>query len=334
MSDTAHSGKARIDGQGRLQVPARIIPPPPTISEEARRSLSTPMFPARDAPWPPLHDKQAWRAVIAARDASMAKIFSRLPPFSGSVRTHELEHASLYELVPAQLASRSPGRAVLYVHGGGYVMGAGALAVRAAETIAIAAQCRVYSVDYRMPPDHPFPAGLADTVNAWRFVLERHAPGATAIMGISAGGGLAASAVLKLRDEGLPLPGAALLLTPECDLTEAGDSFATNLGVDTVLQEPLRECNLLYAGGHDLRDPYLSAVFGDFTPGYPPTLLQSGTRDLFLSNTVLLHRALRRARVEAELHVFEAMPHGGFFGAPEDQEAMAEQLRFLDRHLH
>jgi len=87
------------------------------------------------------------------------------------------------------------------------------------------------------------------------------------------------------------------------------------------------------AAGADLRSPYLSPVFGDFSKGFCPTYLQSGTRDLLLSNTVLLHRALRRGGIEAELHVWEAMPHAGFFGAPEDAEALAEQLRFLDRHL-
>jgi acetyl esterase/lipase len=90
----------------------------------------------------------------------------------------------------------------------------------------------------------------------------------------------------------------------------------------------------LYAGSHDLRDPYLSPIFADFSKGFPPTLLSSGTRDLFLSNTVLLHRALRRAGIEAELHVFEAMSHGGFFGkAPEDRELLGEHVRFIDEHL-
>ena len=87
--------------------------------------------------------------------------------------------------------------------------------------------------------------------------------------------------------------------------------------------------NQLYAGGHDLADPYLSPLFGDFTPAFPPTFLQAGTRDLFLSNTVRMHRKLRSAGVDAELHVFEAMPHGGFFGAPEDAELDAEVRRFI-----
>jgi len=130
-------------------------------------------------------------------------------------------------------------------------------------------------------------------------------------------------------DLGLPLPGACLLATPEADLTESGDTFETNDTVDVVLKYRLTETIALYANGHDLRHPYLSPLFGNFGRGFPPAILTSGTRDLFLSNTVLMHWALRRAGIEAELHVWEAMPHGGFFGAPEDQEVLAEQARFI-----
>ena len=159
-------------------------------------------------------------------------------------------------------------------------------------------------------------------VESYRDLLTRHRPpGKVAVVGVSAGGGLAAAGILKLRDLGLPLPGAAVLLTPEVDLTESGDTFETNKDIDVILGRRLTESIELYAGGHDLRDPYLSPLFGDLRRGFPPTLLISGTRDLFLSNTVRFHRALRRAGLQADLHVFEAMPHGGFFGAPEDAES-------------
>jgi len=90
--------------------------------------------------------------------------------------------------------------------------------------------------------------------------------------------------------------------------------------------------NLLHAGGHDLRDPHLSPLFGDFTKGFPPTLLQSGTRDLFLSNTVLMHRALRRAGIPAELHVFDAATHVMFMAGPEAEDRTREVRGFCDRH--
>ena len=129
------------------------------------------------------------------------------------------------------------------------------------------------------------------------------------------------------------MPAAVVLASPEADLTESGDSFHANLGVDTVLTESLMPANLLYAGRHDLEDPYLSPLFGDFTRGFPPTLLATGTRDLFLSTTVRMHRRLRAAGVAAELHVTEAAPHGGFFGSsPEDAEIGRDVRRFIGEH--
>ena len=128
------------------------------------------------------------------------------------------------------------------------------------------------------------------------------------------------------------MPAALVLISPEADLTESGDTFNTNRGVDYVIVQGVPDLIALYAQGHDLRDPYLSPVFGDFD-GFPPTFLQSGTRDILLSNTVRLHRRLRAAGVDAELHVWEAMPHGGFFGAPEDAEVVAEVHRFIADHI-
>jgi monoterpene epsilon-lactone hydrolase len=137
--------------------------------------------------------------------------------------------------------------------------------------------------------------------------------------------------VLRAKDEGLPMPAALVLLTPQLDLTESGDSFHTNLGIDII--GPLMPMNRFYANGHDLAHPYLSPLFGDAT-GFPPTFLQTGTRDLFLSNTVRMHRKLLAAGVQTELHVFEAMPHGGFGGnTPEDAELAAEVKRFSEQHL-
>jgi acetyl esterase/lipase len=140
--------------------------------------------------------------------------------------------------------------------------------------------------------------------------------------------------LLKARDLGLPMPAACVLHSPEADLTEAGDSFETNNGIDGVLTR-LTNSIALYANGHDLRDPYLSPLYGDFSKGFPPTILTSGTRDLFLSNTVLMHRALRRAKISAELHIWEAMGHGCFFGmAPEGQEVLEEHARFIRQCLY
>jgi epsilon-lactone hydrolase len=186
-----------------------------------------------------------------------------------------------------------------------------------------------WAVDYRMPPLHPYPTPLDDCMAVYRALLDRRAPQDIFVGGGSAGGNLAAALIARAKDEGLPMPAGLVLMTPEVDLTESGDSFTTNLGIDNVLGR-LMQTNLLYANGHDLTHPYLSPLFADVT-GFPPTFLQAGTRDLFLSNTVRMHRKLRSAGVDAELHIWEAMPHGGFGGAPEDIEIRLELRRFLDR---
>jgi len=116
--------------------------------------------------------------------------------------------------------------------------------------------------------------------------------------------------VLRARDEGLPVPAAVVLLTPAVDLTESGDSHQTNLGLDPLLPGSGRPAFLLYAAGQDLTHPYLSPLNGDFTKGFPPAILTTGTRDMLLSDTVRMHRALRTAGIPAELHVTEAAGHG------------------------
>jgi acetyl esterase/lipase len=182
-----------------------------------------------------------------------------------------------------------------------------------------------------MPPDHPYPASLDDCLTVYRALLNEREPTEIIVGGSSAGGNLAAALMLRARDEGLPLPAGLVLLSPELDLTETGDTFHTNAGIDPM--GTLMLPNLLYAGGADLADPYLSPLFGDFTKGFPPTLLTSGTRDLFLSNTVRMHRALRDAGVEAELHVLEAAVHGNFGGTSPEEASLNRDVRlFCEAH--
>jgi acetyl esterase/lipase len=120
------------------------------------------------------------------------------------------------------------------------------------------------------------------------------------------------------------------MMTPGLDMTRGGDTYRTNRFLDVNLYGGAEDGPRLYAGSSDPTHPYLSPIFGDFAKGWPRTILTSGTRDLLLSDTVRMHRALRRAGVEAELHVSEASPHGGFMGAnaPEDMEIVAECRRF------
>lgn len=317
-----------------VKLEPRTIPVPSSISAPAQATLQR-LVGADGVPlnalhsMPASHDHDGWRqlqAVVAQNYASANA--GQADALRANLHTITVETATVHVATPQ---GHTP-FAYIDLHGGALVFGGGENCRIAAGKQADLHNVMCYGIDYRMPPDHPYPAALDDCVATYRHVLKHHAPEHIVIGGRSAGGNLAAAMVLRARDEGLPMPAALVLLSPEVDLTESGDSFQVNRGVDVVLPMPLMSTNLLYANGADLSHPYLSPLFGDLT-GFPPTFLQSGTRDLFLSNTVRMHRALRQAQVPALLHVFEAMPHGGFMGAPEDAELAAEVAAFVREHL-
>jgi monoterpene epsilon-lactone hydrolase len=319
------------DSRSSLHVPARDIPVPTFLSPEAQAVLGMGRF--EEAAYPALDDPDAWRAMVEARDALvLAMVEPRAALVEAAVVETDLDGVKTFLVTPRGVRDDDR-RVSLEIHGGGLIMGGGGCCRAMGMSSAGASGARTWAIDYRMPPRDPYPAPLDDCLTAYRALLREHRAEDIVVRGASAGGNLAAALILRARDEGLPLPAAAVLMTPEVDLTESGDSFHTNLGVDSVLTQSLMPANLLYAGGHDLAHPYLSPLFGDFSTGFPPTFLATGTRDLFLSNTVRMHRALRAADITAELHVLESAPHGGFFGAaPEDAALVREIRRFCETH--
>lgn len=314
----------------------RFIPFPTSVSPEAQKASRLAAAINHDTMRPeafaiPLEDAEGWAKARSAATAFMGQLFA---PLMASVRStienHDMDGTVVHVATPRDPVHRD--RVYLDIHGGAFVTGDGAFCRLGAGLSADLHGIRCYAVDYRMPAEGPFPAGLDDCIHVYRALIDQYGARNVAVGGTSAGGNLAAALVLRARDEGLPLPASLMLGTPEVDLTESGDSFTTNLNLDWTLPTSLMVMNLAYANGADLKHPYLSPLFGDFTRGFPPTFLHCGTRDLFLSNTVRMHRALRRAGVPTELHVFEGMPHGGFFGAPEDVELALEKARFVAEH--
>jgi len=309
---------------------AEFATPPPApsfLSEAARAGLEQPIVPAQ---YPAQNDQAGWEQWVGQTDAMVAEMLSGMPPLADS-ELRDIAGVPTYVLTPknADVADDAP--VYLTFHGGALVMGGGDLTRVMAEFNVAVTGILNWAPDYRMPPLHPYPAALDDAVAVYRALLEVRQPSQIVVGGGSAGGNLAAALLLRAKDEGLPMPAALVLLTPEIDLTESGDSFTTLAHVSVGLQT-LRDVNLLYADGHDLRDPYLSPLFGDLS-GFPPTLLIGGTRDLFLSNTVRMHRRLREAGVDADLHIFDARPHAGYGNAPEEAAVSAEQAAFVRRHL-
>lgn len=313
-----------------LHVPARDIPIPVHLSPEAAAQLAGGTM--SNPPWPEVGDTQAWRDLVTQMDqlgeAGLAMMSQHI---AASVEEIDAGGARVFVVTPDDHDPADP-RVYMEFHGGALLWGGGNSCRSMGKISSAMMGAKCWAVDYRMAPDHPHPAPLDDCVAAYRALVETTDPANIIVGGASAGGNFAAATMLRARDEGLPLPAAVVLMTPEIDLTESGDSFNTLLGVDTALTSRLMPANLVHAGGADLRDPYVSPLFGDFTKGFPPTILFSGTRDLFLSNTVLMHRALRRAGVEAELHVFDAATHVMFMAGPESEDRTRELRTFLQRH--
>jgi L-lactate dehydrogenase (cytochrome) len=314
-------------------VRARDIPIPQNLSSAAKAALleraatAAPSYPAPD-------DKKAWHDYTAA---------CRKPPKPGrrvlGYRREMEEHVTSTEAdlggAPAFLiqpkSGDTSGRILYNIHGGAFIGDIGEVCRRMTVGVAYSLAAKTYGVDYRTPPTDPYPAPLDDCLAGYAFLLKRYRPEQIVVRGISAGGNLAAAMMLRCRARGMPFPAGLILATPQLDLTESGDSFAVMNGVDVVLKGSLMNANLLYANGHSLTEPDLSPLFGNFEPGFPPTLLTAGTRDTFLSNAVRMHNALRRSGNHSELLIEEGMPHGGFFGAPEDDALMADIREFAER---
>ncbi len=200
-------------------------------------------------------------------------------------------------------------------------------------------QIKVISIDYRMLPDYPFPAGLDDVIAVYKEVLKTYKPSHVGMFGTSAGSGLTAAAMFKLKELNLPQPAVVGLGTPFIDITKTGDFYFTNQDLDNFLvtyDGLLSSIAKLYAGTNDMKNPLISPIYGDFKKGFPPTILTSGTRDLFLSNTVRIHQKLREAGIDAYLQVFEGCSHAFYLqvlDSPESKQAYQEMVRFFDKYL-
>lgn len=215
---------------------------------------------------------------------------------------------------------------LLYLHGGGYVIGSVNTHREAVARIARAANGRALSLDYRLAPEHPFPAAVDDATAAYRWLLvQGDDPRTIVIAGDSAGGGLAAATLLALRDAGDPLPAAAVLLSPWLDLACTGASMKANAAADPILsRERLLRWAAHYLNGADARTPLASPLYGDLA-GLPPLLLQAGTAETLQDDSVRFAERAQAAGVDATLELWDEMIHVWHLFAlmlPEGQQAI------------
>ena len=282
---------------------------------------------------------QAWIEVIEKRDEQSAAAAKQLAEkLNITVEEKTIAGVTVRYVYPPTVDPRHKDRLFIHTHGGAYILGEGDAGVGEALLIAHYVKIPVISIDYRMPPKHPFPAAVDDVLGVYKELIKKHNPKSLAIGGSSAGGGLAMASIQNFKAEGLELPGVLFLGTPWTDLNKIGDSYFLNEGIDQVLvsyEGVLEGAANLYAGENDMKNPLISPIYGDVS-GFPPTYLVTGTRDLFLSVTVRAHRKLRTAGVIADLNVYEGISHGqyGFvFGSPENIQVHTELGEFLDKYL-
>ncbi len=318
------------------EVPAKAIPVPGTVSPEIQKQIAAPLTPTWNV-IPTTAD--GWREQVAAGALAAEKgIPALLKKLNVRVEPTVIDGVKAFIITPETIAEENKNRLLIHVHGGCFVSSPGLSGTVEGIYMAGLEHVKVISVDYRMPPDHPYPAALDDAMTVWSATAKTHDPKKMAIFGSSAGGNLTLAMVLRAKRDKLPLPAAIAPGTPMSDLTGTGDSFQTNSMLDNVLVASGASCDqraALYTNGHDLKDPMLSPVYGDLS-GFPPTILTTGTRDLLLSNTVRVHRKLRNAGVPSTLQVFEGQSHAQYYrdiNAPETKEAFDEIGMFFNQYL-
>ena len=322
---------------GPRSVPAHVIPVPTAeVSPELQKLIANPYPPTFNIdPKTP----QEWKDWVASRaQVSIAALPALKEKLGVKVESSMIAGVHVFVVRPSRVPPANRQRLLIHVHGGGYVLGPGEAGLAEAVLMAGFGGFNVVSVDYRMPPDFPYPAAMDDAMAVYKAAIKVTPPHNIAIFGTSTGGGMTLAMVLRAKAEKLPLPGAIAPGTPWADLAKIGDSYETNEWVDNVLvtwDGWLGHAAKLYANGHDMKDPQLSPIYGDFR-GFPPTILTTGTRDLFLSLTVRTHRKLLRAGAVADLQVYEGMSHAQYnFGPdmPETKEVFTTIAKFFDKHL-
>lgn len=228
------------------------------------------------------------------------------------------------------------GRIILYLHGGAYCLGSINTHRALAAHIGSAAQARTLIIDYRLAPEHHHPAALDDAAAAYKWLLTQgHSPQNIAVVGDSAGGGLTLAMLLKLREENVPMPGAAVTLSPWTDLAGTGTSMKQKRSVDYILsQQFLSKSAKMYTNGHSLENPFISPVYASFGK-LPPLLIQVGTDEILLDDAIRLAEKAQADGVDVTLDVWERMLHVWQMGAPyipEAKAAVAQIGAFIRQH--
>lgn len=318
-SDTSY-----IDAQGSAHI-TRVVPVPPDLSPEAKKGLARPVS---DEAEPETLEQR--RKHTDDWQEHAGEVSRRLYP----VKVDKDVIAGVPVRVVTPLSDASNDAVLINLHGGGFNSDSGSLT----ESIPIAnlTHIKVIAVLYRLAPEHPFPAGLDDAVALYKELLKKYRPERIGVYGTSAGAILTGEMAVRLKQQGLPLPGALGIFSGSGDLSRSADSLAMYAlnGLSGHLEPPKSEGHHEYLGSTDARDRVASPLFADLH-GMPPALFITSGRDLLLSGTTILHRAFLRAGNHPELVVFEGLPHAFWNDAelPESKEAYGYMAQFFVKKL-
>ena len=295
-------------------------------SNEARAFLDTYKAPIRDESAEALPGIRA--SSLAAAKSAATRVKRRL-----KLKTREIEIAGVpcLDITPPTIRDE---RTLLYLFGGGYVVGSPLEDLVISGTLAVYAEARVISPDYRLAPEHPYPAAVDDSFAVYKDLIESVPAGGLALAGESAGGGAALAIMQRARSQGIFLPSVCALLSPWCAIDEMGAT------VDLMLDPTFTEGHLEtianhYAGTHDRSLPELSPVNGTYDETFPPTIITTGTHDKFLSQVSRLARVMRENGIGVDLRVWEDMWHvfEWYDDLPEADASLIEIAAFLDDHF-
>ncbi|MBZ5683652.1 MAG: alpha/beta hydrolase [Acidobacteriia bacterium] len=322
------AGSATFDADGTAHI-TRVVPMPATISPEAQTWLESL---THTTPGPEtLAERRARTDAWRAQDSAEAR---KLYPVNVEEATTAGVRTDI--ITPMTMPAENKTRVLINLHGGGFNSDSGSLI----EGVPISnlAKMKVVSVYYRLAPENPFPAAVDDVVAVYKELLKTYKPRSIGLFGTSAGAILTCEVTVKLKQLGLPLPGALGVFSSLADFSRPGDSrqlFTLN-GFPGQLHpvDPQHLPDDQYVGKTDRKDPVLSPLFADLH-SWPPSLLVTSTRDLLLSDTAIFHRALLHAGDDSQLVVFEALPHAFWyhFQLPETREALELMAKFFDQKV-
>jgi epsilon-lactone hydrolase len=233
---------------------------------------------------------------------------------------------------PRKFSKEEP--VVYYLHGGGYISGSAKSCRPITARLARHLRARVFGLDYRLAPEHRFPAGLDDAIAGYRWLLASGiSPKSIAVVGDSAGGGMALAAAVRLRDAGEPLPACLVCLSPWTDMTGNSQSLSTNSERDSMfVGQDIQRYADVYLGDQSRQNPLASPLLADLS-GLPRVLIQVGRDEVLLDDARSLHAKVQAAGGSSTLHIYENVPHGWHYGAPfvpETREALREVAEFIE----